>query len=49
MKNRIKAQEELKRRNAKIITPILWEGLSEEEIRRKLAEEQLARVISREK
>lgn len=49
MKNRIKAQEELKRRNAKIITPILWEGLSEEEIRRKLAEQQLERVNSRDR
>jgi len=41
VRNRIKAQEELLRRNAKIITPLLAVGLSEEERRRKLADEQL--------
>lgn len=37
VKYRIKAQEELMRRNAKIITPILYNGASEEELRRKIA------------
>jgi hypothetical protein len=37
VKYRIKAQEELMRRNAKIITPILYNGTSEEELRRKIA------------
>ena len=37
VRNRIKAQEELLRRNAPIITPILANGSSEEQRRRKLA------------
>ena len=48
VKYRIKAQEELMRRNAKIITPILYNGISEEEMRRKLALEQVERISSRE-
>jgi hypothetical protein len=48
VKYRIKAQEDLMRRNAKIITPILYMGDSEEEKRRKLAMEQVERVNSRE-
>jgi hypothetical protein len=41
VKYRIKAQEELIRRNAPIITPILYNGSSEEEMRRKIALEQV--------
>jgi hypothetical protein len=37
VKYRIKAQEELMRRNAQIITPILYSGLSEDQQRRKIA------------
>lgn len=48
VKYRIKAQEELMRRNAKIITPLLYTGNSEEELRRKIAMEQVERVTSRE-
>lgn len=48
VKYRIKAQEELMRRNAKIITPILYSGSSEEELRRKIAMEKAERMNSRE-
>jgi hypothetical protein len=48
VKYRIRAQEELMRRNAKIITPILYNGNSEEEMRRKIAFEQVERINSRD-
>lgn len=47
VKNRIKAQEQMMRENDKIYTPILFTGISEEERRRRLAEDQLERINSR--
>jgi hypothetical protein len=38
VKNRIKAQEQLMREKDNIFTPILFNGLSEDEKRRRIAE-----------
>lgn len=47
VKNRIKAQEQMLRRNDPILTPILVGAVSEEEQRRQLAQQQLQRRNSR--